>query len=137
VGEGDQVREHQAGVIPPHSINFVRRTAAKTAAGTFLPCQPRRAMSVIRGRPAEICSMRVLRILTRSGHLATVRSPRGRHVEAECSSGWSRQWPVIAPETFVEPEPGGKLLGHSAVTLDRNLLSDHGLPTCVPKIDRN
>jgi hypothetical protein len=73
----------------------------------------------------------------RSGHLATVRSPRGRHVEAECSSGWSRQWPVLAPETFVEPEPGGKLLGHSAVTLDRNLLSDHGLPTCVPKIDRN
>jgi hypothetical protein len=32
--------------------------------GTFLPCQPRRAMSVIGGRPADICSMRVLRILT-------------------------------------------------------------------------
>ena len=32
--------------------------------GTLLPCQPRRAMSVIGGRPADICSMRVLRILT-------------------------------------------------------------------------
>jgi hypothetical protein len=31
--------------------------------GTFLPCRPRRAMSVIGGRPADICSMRVLRIL--------------------------------------------------------------------------
>jgi hypothetical protein len=39
--------------------------------GTFLPCQPRRAMSVIRGRPADICSMRVLRILTRLGHEGT------------------------------------------------------------------
>ena len=24
--------------------------------GTFLPCRPRRAMSAIRGRPADICS---------------------------------------------------------------------------------
>ena len=38
------------------------------AIGTFLPCQPRRAMSVIGGRPADKCSMRVLRILTHLCH---------------------------------------------------------------------
>ena len=32
-----------------HSITPVRRTAAMTAVGTFLPCQPRRAMSGFRG----------------------------------------------------------------------------------------
>jgi hypothetical protein len=36
--------------------------------GTFLPCQPRRAMSAIGGRPADICSQRGFLILTRSGH---------------------------------------------------------------------
>jgi hypothetical protein len=35
--------------------------------GTFLPCQPRRAMSGFKGKAADICSMRVLRILTLSG----------------------------------------------------------------------
>ena len=35
--------------------------------GTKLPCQPRRAMSAIGGRSADICSMRVLRILTHNG----------------------------------------------------------------------
>ena len=35
---------------------------------TFLPCQPRRAMSAFRDRPADICSMRALRILTPLGH---------------------------------------------------------------------
>jgi hypothetical protein len=35
--------------------------------GTFLPCQPRRAMSVIGGRPADIYSLRGFRILTQLG----------------------------------------------------------------------
>ena len=38
--------------------------------GTFLPCQPRQPMSVIGGRPADICSMRVLRSLTHNKHIA-------------------------------------------------------------------
>jgi hypothetical protein len=38
------------------------------APGTFLPCQPRRAMSAIGGKPADICSLRGFRILTWSGH---------------------------------------------------------------------
>ena len=59
------IHRHQGGVIRSrYSVTPVRRAAAKIAVGTFLPCQPRRAMSVIRGRPADICSMRVLRILT-------------------------------------------------------------------------
>jgi tripartite-type tricarboxylate transporter receptor subunit TctC len=50
VGQGDQVCGHQARVIPPRrSVTPVWRTAAKTAVGTFLPCQPRRAMSGFRG----------------------------------------------------------------------------------------
>ena len=34
--------------------------------GTFLPCQQRRAMSAVGCRPADICSLRGFRILTRS-----------------------------------------------------------------------
>ncbi len=34
--------------------------------GTFLPCQPRQAMSAIGGIPADICSLRGFLILTRS-----------------------------------------------------------------------
>ena len=34
--------------------------------GTFLPCQPRRAMSAIGARPADICSLRGFRIPLRS-----------------------------------------------------------------------
>ena len=41
--------------------------AGMSAVGTFRTCQPRQPMSVIGGRPVDICSMRVLRILTRSG----------------------------------------------------------------------
>ena len=46
--------------------------------GTFLPCQPRRAMSVIRGRPADICSMRVLRILDPTATSASLPMLRWR-----------------------------------------------------------
>ena len=40
----------------------------KSPIGTFLPSQPSRVMSVIGGRPADICSLRGFRILTRTGH---------------------------------------------------------------------
>jgi hypothetical protein len=43
--------------------------------GTFLPCQPRRAMSVIGGRPADICSIRVHRILTDTVEKGILRRP--------------------------------------------------------------
>jgi hypothetical protein len=50
---------------------------AMSAIGTFLPCQPRRAMSAFGRRPADICSMRVLRILTLTGPriLQAARNP--------------------------------------------------------------
>ena len=56
---------HQAGVTR-RSGNIFRNVPIcewrpNDRVGTFLPCQPRRAMSVIGGRPADICSMRVLR----------------------------------------------------------------------------
>ena len=42
----------------------------ESAAGTFLPCQPRRAMSVIEGIPADICSLRGFRIFDPQATLA-------------------------------------------------------------------
>jgi hypothetical protein len=45
--------------------------------GTFLPCQPRRAMSVTGGRPADRCSMRVHRILTHIGPRGAAGEPHG------------------------------------------------------------
>jgi hypothetical protein len=65
----------------------------------FCRAKPRRAMSVIRGRPADICSMRVLRILTHLGHRTAASgggrliapgrggpiNPRGREASFCCS----------------------------------------------------
>ena len=73
MGQGCKDRGHQAAVRQlqraGYSVTPVRRTAAKIAV-TFLPCQPRGAMSAIWGGPADICSMRVLRILTPRRSLA-------------------------------------------------------------------
>ena len=59
MGQGDPRRQHQTAGMKSRpkgsgrlSINSVWRTAAKTAVGTFLPCQPRRAMSGFRGKAA-------------------------------------------------------------------------------------
>src|SRR5258707_15801210 len=54
--------------------------------GTFLPSQPRRAMSAFRGRPADICSMRVLRILDPS-LLKGTTAWRLRRIEAGRARG--------------------------------------------------
>jgi tripartite-type tricarboxylate transporter receptor subunit TctC len=48
----------KAECMPHVPSRPVRRTAAKIG----VPCQPRRAMAGFMGRPADICSMRVLRI---------------------------------------------------------------------------
>jgi hypothetical protein len=57
----------------------------------FLPCQPRRAMSAIGGKPADMCSLRGFLILTHSGHnavrtgetrAAPMRAPTPRRVIA-------------------------------------------------------
>ena len=75
---------------------LICRICMSSAIGTFLPCQPRRAMSVIGGCLADICSMRVLRILTPTGHRAPSppdgersglsRAPSGKSTSLWCGS---------------------------------------------------
>ena len=62
--------EHMAAPTNAANVKKVLVNSEPSTHGTFLPCQPRRVMSVIGGRPADICSMRVLRILTQSGQSA-------------------------------------------------------------------
>src|SRR6476660_9394831 len=56
--------EHMAAPTNAANVKKALANSEPSTHGTFLPCQPRRAMSVIGGRPADICSMRVLRSLT-------------------------------------------------------------------------
>ena len=59
------IHRHQGGVMPEQIFRNARSASGgKDCCWHFSAVQPRRAMSVIRGRPADICSMRVLRILT-------------------------------------------------------------------------
>jgi len=49
--------------LPRRSFNALTRSCRSTAWSRGLPSQPRRAMSAIGGRPADICSLRGFRIL--------------------------------------------------------------------------
>ena len=62
--------EHMAAPTNAAFVNKALANPEPSTHGTLLPCQVPRAMSVIGGRPADICSMRVLRILTRSRRAA-------------------------------------------------------------------
>src|SRR6476619_7143832 len=60
--------EHMAA---PTNAAYVKKALANSEPsthGTFLPCQPRRAMSDFRAKPPDIGSMRVLLGLTQGGH---------------------------------------------------------------------
>ena len=68
----DEVIEQWCGLL-----RCICCAAYMSLPGTFLPCQPRRAMSVTGGRPADICSMRVHRILTHIGPRGAAGEPHG------------------------------------------------------------
>ena len=75
----DEVIEQWCGFAAVHLLRCSGAFAAlhMSLPGTFLPCQPPRAMSVTGGRPADRCSMRVHRILTHIGPRGAAGEPHG------------------------------------------------------------
>jgi hypothetical protein len=55
-------------------MNILFAAVHESGCGTFLPCQPRRAMSGFRGKAVEKCSLGDFLILTRTGRCARLDS---------------------------------------------------------------
>ena len=55
--------EHMAAPTNAANVKKALVNSEPSTHGTFLPCQPRRIMSIHGGRPVDICSLRGFRIL--------------------------------------------------------------------------